>query len=519
MPARLVDASASRQRSLGCVAAALASLILVSSGSASAQTCAQCTDQVNLLSPFTTLLSSPAGLALLNANLQTEQNIYLNASQARKIVAATDALDQDLPDQVLIHAFPANPNFGYNASGLPSALPLPPSVLQALDAVGGQAQVGVLKDYFGQNYNIYGKAYNYVSQAPAGDPRPFQVSTLIANNPFTPANSSLLAYQIQQTNAFEQNWQSYTTSPAFPSGHSTAGNLDAILFAVLAPGYYQQLVQAGVDYGLSRNVFGVHYPLDVIGGRIDATYVVAQVLSNNPLYSIGNPGSLGPLSLAMQTYLGGGGSSPYAAPCAGHLVACVANGVIPSAASYAQALQNYTQLLTYGLPAVGDQTLPPVVPSGAFWLIATRFPYLNQAQLETILATTELPSGVPLDPGTGPYAGWARLNLYAAASGYGAFPSDVTVSMNAARGSFNAFDIWSNNITGPGGLIFQGNGTLILAGNDSYTGGTNVQGGTLAVTGSLGGNLTIEPGAIFVSKGAIASPATRHWRMPARSSR
>ena len=116
------------------------------------------------------------------------------------------------------------------------------------------------------------------------------------------------------------------------------------------------------------------------------------------------------------------------------------------------------------------------MPPGAYVLIATRFPYLSTAQLNQVLATTELPSGVPLDNGTG----WARLNLYAAASGYGAFPTNVTVNMNAALGGLNAFDIWSNAISGPGGLTLQGSGTLILAGNNSYTGDTIVQGGTLA---------------------------------------
>ena len=29
--------------------------------------------------------------------------------------------------------------------------------------------------------------------------------------------------------------------------------------AILAPGYYQQFAQAGVDFAYERNVFGVHY--------------------------------------------------------------------------------------------------------------------------------------------------------------------------------------------------------------------------------------------------------------------
>ena len=54
------------------------------------------------------------------------------------------------------------------------------------------------------------------------------------------------------------------------------------------------------------------------------------------------------------------------------------------------------------------------------------------------------------------------------------FANDVTVNMNAALGGLNAFDVWSNNISGPGGLTLQGSGTLILAGDDTYAGDTNV---------------------------------------------
>ena len=389
-------------------------------------------------------------LSLLITSSQTDDSTYRTQLRRRKLPPRRSWLCRPCRPIFCSGArCPGNPNYFYNSAGLPTAPALPAPVAAAVDAITSNAQLDNVKSDFGISPNIYGHAYGLLPGQidSLGNPPPVPVCA-IQNNPFTAANSSAFAAQNQQTQgSLMVNWQGLVPGTNsmiadFPSAHTMLATFDAITAAILAPGYPGSFARSVEDFAYDLNVFGVHYPLDVIGGRILGTYVLAQTLSGNPLYPSAIPINLASLSQAMQAYFGGGGSSPYATACGGDVAACVAGAAIPSAAKFGQQIRAYTNDLTYGLPSVGDTTLPPAVPPGASVLIATRFPYMNTAQLNQIIATTELPSGVPLDNGTG----WARLNLYAAASGYGAFPTNVTVNMNAAAGGLNAFDIWSNSV-------------------------------------------------------------------------
>ena len=270
---------------LCCLLLGAATLIAVDNiASANAD---QVTGQELLLVPFNLLRDTTAGLAFLNANLNTENAIYLNSTQAEKIAAGTVLIPQFISANVLLRAFPDNPNFGYTPTGLPSAPPSPASVANAVNDILNNQQITALKPYFG-NVNIYGKTYGLVrgQTDTLGNPPPYQVSSAILLNPFTPANSSLLAYQNQQTpGAFGVNWSLGNSGIAdFPSGHTLISTIMAQTYEVLAPGFYQQIAQGQAQFAYDLNVYAAHYPSDVIGGRILGLYVVAQTLSGNPLY-------------------------------------------------------------------------------------------------------------------------------------------------------------------------------------------------------------------------------------------
>ncbi len=138
------------------------------------------------------------------------------------------------------------------------------------------------------------------------------------------------------------------------------------------------------------------------------------------------------------------------------------------------------------------------VPQGAEALLETRLPYLTAEQRRAVLASTALPAHVLID---GPEQ-WGRLDLFAAADGYGCFDDHVTVTMNAADGGFGAADSWRNDIGGRGSLTKAVTGALTLTGDNRYRGGTTVRCGTLvaASEGALGcGDVAVAGGSLVVA--------------------
>ncbi|MFF5954859.1 phosphatase PAP2 family protein [Streptomyces luteogriseus] len=275
----------------------------------------------------------------------------------------------------------------------------------------------------------------------------------------------------------------------FPSGHTNAFHLAGLAFAYAVPERFQELVTRAFELSHTRIVAGMHSTVDVLGGRIMATALTAATLADPANAELKTAARAQALAYFTQrTGTTADTLYDYAHPGAGD--------------AYADREANARAVgprLTYVLPRRGRKD-PLTVPKGAEVLLETRLPYLTAAQRREVLRTTALPSGYVLLDG---FEQWGRLNLFAAADGYGAFDRDVTVTLDAAAGGFHTADSWRNDIEGDGGLTKRGSGTLTLTGHNRYHGGTVLEAGTLvaASPNALGeGDVRVTGGTLRAAK-------------------
>ncbi|MGF6159758.1 subtilase-type serine protease [Ensifer sp. KUDG1] len=142
----------------------------------------------------------------------------------------------------------------------------------------------------------------------------------------------------------------------------------------------------------------------------------------------------------------------------------------------------------------GTSLAAPFV-AGTAALVAQAFPYMTMHQVRQVLLGTATDSG---DPGVDAIFGYGLVSAGRAVRGPGKFDwGDFHADVPDGQSS------WSNDITGQGGLIKSGDGVLMLHGNSTYGGDTRIDGGILALSGSIASNTAVDQTGTLSGDGII----------------
>lgn len=257
-------------------------------------------------------------------------------------------------------------------------------------------------------------------------------------------------------------------------------------------GVHQDLISYGVK--VMNNSWGGLYWTDLGTTAQVAAEYRPFIINHGGLvvFAAGNEGRDQPSSVAaLPSQRGVGGSLPAADLEKGWLVATAIDPNKPGErAPWANACGDTAR---YCLTAPGSAVFPepgtgkylwnygtsfaaPLI-SGAAALVWQRYPYFDNDLVRQTLLGTATDIGAP---GVDPIYGYGMLNVGKAVNGPGRFDwGDVTVNVDAASSG----SIWSNDIAGTGGLVKRGDGRLELSGNNSYSGATRIERGSLALRG------------------------------------
>ena len=289
------------------------------------------------------------------------------------------------------------------------------------------------------------------------------------------------------------------TDGGFISGHTAEAFRDALAMGYLVPQRFQEMLTRAAELGQNRVNSGMHSPLDVMSGRMQALAVVAYNLNKAETATLAQ--------LAFEQAQAWLTSQTGTSSFRGLYDYAHAESAGDRFANHVINRENFRSRMSYGLDPIASVSQPAVVPKGAEVLLATRFPCLSGEQRRVVLKTTAWASGYPVMDDA---EGWGRLDLFAAADGYGAFEGDVNLVLDAAKGGFCESDLFRNDIEGDGRLNKAGSGALWLGGDNSYTGGTVLVEGTLGALSPT----ALGAGDVYVRGGTLHNASQEDLELP-----
>lgn len=211
--------------------------------------------------------------------------------------------------------------------------------------------------------------------------------------PFVVAPNSIRRYDRPGGRLYDQ----LRNNGSYPSGHSAQGYWKGALLAYWLPELGPQLIARAGEIGRSRMVLGVHYPLDVMSGRLMAMNMVAARLTDPGFARL-----IGQAGAQLRSQLERAVGMPLARFIAGDRAYL----------SRSEAVSEHRGMMTFGFGRIAPGQRN-AIPASAAALLKSRFPSLSDAQRLAILTRTAIPAGYPLDQ-TGGDGGWLRIDLAAA---------------------------------------------------------------------------------------------------------
>lgn len=438
--------------------------------------------------------------ATLAQNDQLTSWINQNASKAQQFTALQDAEYNNATNTAYDQSFTVSQGLGdvleklYVQGRTNGDLPLTSALINSSNGTSGAyVGTGTAKAHFS-----YPRPYlptDASATLPSGDdqtgcnPATVNASSLAANRTgktWADAKGNLtitrVTPQTDTTKEFSPNdvaldagygTKGICTGGSYPSGHTTTAYQAGITLATLVPELAPEILARASEAGNDRIVLGVHYPLDIMGGRMDGEAALAARWSDTQYRTQ----VLEPARAELTAYL--------EAKCGNTLANCIAaekpyqddpyaGKAIPGGTSQvvtdrASAVAVYRERIDYGFAKTGTTGLAASVPAGAENLLLSTFPTLTDAQRTAVLAQTEVASGDPLDQSGTANGSWERLDLAAATSATVTVASDGSVKVVATGGTAK---VVSGVLTAPDGTTVQAGSQLALAATGLTAGAT-----------------------------------------------
>ncbi len=292
-----------------------------------------------------------------------------------------------------------------------------------------------------------------------------------------------------------------------------------------AGGAYQGAIDAARSGIVTIFAAGNDYNLNNPDAMAGLAYFVPEIAPNwLSVASLQDPSNTGDYSI-----------STFSSRCGYTASFCVA---APGTKVYSSIIEgNSVDNLTTGYAKYSGTSMAAPHVAGSIAVLMERFPYMTGAQVASVLKTTTVDMGAP---GIDALYGWGMIDLGKAINGPGIFvteqdipeefrvsgaygPEQFVVNLPGVGAVLDkgkptervcddthcGLDVWSNNISGHGGLTKQGIGTLVLTGNNSYAGPTLINQGLLAINGSVTSDVTVQNAGVLGGSGTVGSLTAR----------